>query len=75
MVLFLLVLQHGQLVRAVRLKLLIRPSSVMVTAYICTGEPLPYQFKPKPSPEGNNISADVPGTETGSISDDLGHMD
>ena len=25
-----------------------------------TAEPLPYQFEPEPSPEGNDISVDVP---------------
>ena len=25
-----------------------------------TGEPLPYQFKPESSPEGDNIPVDVP---------------
>ena len=48
MVLVLLVLQWTQRV------LCHPPQSV------CTGEPLPYQFEPKPSTEGNDISVDVP---------------
>ena len=40
---------------------------------VCTGEPLPYQFEPEPSPEfeGDDIPVDVP-TE---VPDDSGHMD
>ena len=32
----------------------------MARAYVYTGEPLPYQYEPQPSREGNDIPVDVP---------------
>ena len=32
----------------------------MARAYNYTGEPLPYQFKPEPSPKDDDIPVDVP---------------
>ena len=38
---------------------------------VCTGEPIPYQFEPELSPEGDDIPVDVPIE----VPDDSGHMD
>ena len=71
-VLILFVLQSGQRVRAIQLKQFTRPSQFSDGKSIYTGEPLPYQFKPQLSREGDDIPVDVPGTyQTRYVSNDL----